>query len=98
MLGTERAREVGYIDAVAGRTEAFAGFAEAAGLDPADTRLVQGSAPGLWASLLGAESRPWGVAPAAVPTGGVPAVATSALCTATRTPMAWYGPASAVCG
>ena len=98
ILGTERAREVGYIDGVMGRTEAFTHFAEAAGLDPADTRLVQSSEPGLWATLLGAESRPWGVAPAATPVNGVPATATSTLCTATRTPMVWYGPAAAVCG
>lgn len=62
MFTGQKAKEVGYIDEVMGRDEAMRHFATGAGLDPADTKVVQATAPGLWASLFGVEARPWGVA------------------------------------
>lgn len=88
LLGTDRALEVGYIDAVMGRPEAFRHFAQEAGLDPNDTRLVQSTGLGFWGSLLGVEARPLGMAPAAQPAEGQAARVTSTLCTS-RTPLAW---------
>lgn len=98
LLATDQAEKVGYIDGVMGRDEAFRHFADAAGLDPSDTRLVEAMAPsGLWA-LFGVESRPWGVAAAAEPIGGQPARATSSLCVGAAVPTVWYGPTAGYCG
>ena len=98
ILGTDQAQQVGYIDGVMGRPEAFRHFAEASGLDPNDTKLVQSEGLGFWASLLGFETRPLGTALAAEPVEGQPAKVTSVLCTS-RTPLAWV-PEAAVgfCG
>ena len=97
MFAGQKAKEVGYVDDIMGRDEALSHFATVLGLDPADTKLVQASAPGLWASLFGVEARPWGVAPAAQPVGGQPARATAKLCTDPTTPLAWHGPLVGVC-
>lgn len=97
MFTGNKAKEVGYIDDVMGRDEAMRHFATAAGLDPADTRLVQATAPGFWATMLGAEARPWGVAPAARPTEGQPARATASVCTDATTPLLWHGTLAGVC-
>ncbi|WP_232550020.1 S49 family peptidase [Propioniciclava soli] len=98
MLGTERAQEVGYIDGVMGRPEAFRHFAEAAGLDPDDTKVEQSAGPDMWGSLFGIE-RAFGTAPAAQPVDGQPARVTSTLCTSSRTPLAWDPQAAAsFCG
>ncbi|MDO4263766.1 MAG: DUF937 domain-containing protein, partial [Deinococcus sp.] len=53
MLGTERAQQVGYIDGVMGRPEAFAHFAESSGLDAQQTKVVQAVSPSPWGSLFG---------------------------------------------
>lgn len=98
LLDTERATKVGYIDGVMGRDEAFRHFAEGAGMDPAQTRVVESLAPNAWWSLLGVESRQWGVAAAAEPIDGQPARATSSLCVGPPVPVAWYGPTAAHCG
>ena len=98
MFAPKKAKEVGYIDAEMGRDEAMRRFATDAGLDPNNTKLVESAAPGVWAQLLGAQSRPWGSAPAAVPAGGQPARATTSLCTQARTPLAYHGSVQAVCG
>lgn len=98
MFTGERAKEVGYIDETMGRTEALRHFATEAGLDPDDTKLVQAGTPGLWASLLGAESRAWGTAPAAQPEGGQPARATARMCVDPTEPLLWHGPLVGVCG
>lgn len=97
IYGPAKAKEVGYIDEQMGRDEAMRHFATVAGLDPAQTRLVQAGAPGLWATLLGAEARPWGVAPAAQPTEGQPARATASMCTSASIPLAYYGTLAGVC-
>lgn len=98
MLGTERAQQVGYIDGVMGRPEAFAHFAESSGLDAQQTKVVQAVSPSPWGSLFGIE-RVWGSAPAAQPVEGQPARATSVLCTGAATPMAWDPQAAAsFCG
>lgn len=97
MFTGQKAKEVGYIDEVMGRDEAMRHFATGAGLDPADTKVVQATAPGLWASLFGVEARPWGVAPAAQPVGGQPARATAQMCTDPTAPLVWHGPLVGVC-
>lgn len=98
LFDTARAKQVGLIDDVMGRDEAFRRFAEAAGLDPADTRVVSPQAPALWTTLLGAETRVWGEAPAARPEGGQPARATSSLCAQAGTPLVFYGSVAGICG
>jgi len=98
ILDTKRAKEFGLIDDVLGRDAAMRSFAEAAGLDPDDTRLVAPEPPSLLMQLLGAEGRVWGTAPAARPEGGQPARATSTLCTDTRLPLAYHGTLASVCG
>lgn len=98
IFAPERAVEVGYVDAELGRDEALRRFAGAAGLDPARTKLVQAGAPGLWAQLLGAESRAWGTGSAAEPIGGQPARATAAMCTDAATPLVYHGSLAAACG
>lgn len=97
IFANDRAQEVGYIDAEMGRTEAFRHFATSAGLDPANTKIVQATAPGLWASFLGAERRAWGTAPAAQPSEGQPARATSRLCTDPTVPLAVHGSLVSAC-
>ncbi|HHU39902.1 MAG TPA: S49 family peptidase [Propionibacterium sp.] len=93
----KKAEQVGYIDGTMGRDEAMRHFATEAGLDPADTRLVQSSAPGFLASFLGAEARAWGVAPAAQSVAGQPAKATASLCTDPTEPLLWHGNLVGVC-
>lgn len=97
MYTGQKAKQVGYIDDVMGRDEALRHFATAAGLDPADTKLVQATAPGFWAGILGAEARAWGVAPAVQPVAGQPLRATAKMCTDPTTPLLWHGPLVGVC-
>lgn len=94
----KKAKEVGYIDAVMDRDKAMRHFAEASGLDANDTKLEQNAAPGPWAQIFGAEMRPWGTAPAAKPTEGQPARATTSMCTDRTMPLAWHGSLASVCG
>ena len=93
-----KAKEVGLIDEEMGRDEAMRRFASDAGLDPANTRLVESKGPDLVSQLLGVEKRAWGTAPAAQPIGGQPARATATICTDARTPLAFYGEVASVCG
>lgn len=97
LFDTKRAQEVRYIDAVMTREDAFRHFAQVAGLDPDDTRVVAPTAPDLVARLLGAEARVLGHAPAAQPVGGQPARATASFCTSV-VPMAYHGSLAAACG
>lgn len=92
-----RAQEVGYIDATLGRDEAMRRFAAAAGLDPAQTKVVESVGPAAWTSLFGLEQRPWGTSPAATAQVGEPAKVTAKLCTETRTPLLLHGALSASC-
>ena len=98
IFANDKAQEIGYIDAEMGRDEAMRHFAEAAGLDPAQTRVVEPTGPSFLDSLLGAEARPLGVSLAAQPAGGQPARPTASLCTDPTTPLAWHGPLVGVCG
>lgn len=93
-----RAQEVGYIDATLGRDEAMRHFATAAGLDPAQTKVVESVGPASWTSLFGIEQRPWGLSPAATAQGGQPVKVTAKLCTETRTPLLLHGALAAACG
>lgn len=98
IFANERAKQIGYIDEQMNRDEAFRHFATASGLDPAQTKIVESGAPGLWASLLGAQNRAWGVAPAAQPIAGQAPRATSRLCTDPTLPLAHHGSLVSVCG
>lgn len=91
------AQKLGLVDAVMNRDEAFRHFAEVAGLDPNDTRVVVPAAPTLAARLLGAEARVLGHAPAAQPVAGQPARATASFCSS-LVPMAYHGSLASLCG
>lgn len=93
-----KAKEIGYIDEQMGRDEAMRHFAQAAGLDPAQTRVVQSTGPSFLQSLLGAQVRPLGVAPAAEATAGQPVRATARMCHDTTMPLAQHGSLVGVCG
>lgn len=97
IFDTKGALDAGYIDAVMTRDEAFKHFAEAAGVDPNDTKVIAPTAPSFLMSLLGAESRVFGTAPAYVPQPGQPAQATASFCRST-VPMAYHGSLVGVCG
>ncbi len=98
MFNGQTAVSNGYVDAISGRDEAFRGFAERAGIDPADTRVQQATAPGWLASLAGVDSRIPGVAPAVEPKEGVPAQADARLCAGTPQVLAHQGDLSSFCG
>ncbi|MEA5153719.1 S49 family peptidase [Raineyella sp.] len=87
-----------YADAVGGQDEAFRDFATRSGVDPADTRVEQATAPGLLATLLGVEARPLGVAPAAKAEGNTPARATAKICSGAPQVLAYQGDTAAFCG
>ncbi|WP_052462219.1 S49 family peptidase [Nigerium massiliense] len=98
MFDTKRAQENKLIDATMGRDEAFRDFAGFAGLDPNDTKVVVASAPPMWTSLLGAQSRVYGEAPPVRPEGGQPARVTNSLCVGAPAPIAYAGDLHQVCG
>ena len=98
IFNTVKATENKLIDGTAGRDEAFRDFATLSGLDPNDTKLVQATAPSVWAQVLGAEAHPWGVAPAAQPQDGQPPIVTSKLCTGAPTGLAYHGDPLEFCG
>ena len=92
------AQRYGLIDAQMGRDEALRHFAEKAGVDPNNTRLVQSAGSSLLNQLFGADARPLGVSPAVKPTGGQPARASAAICATSVKPVALHGDLSAFCG
>lgn len=98
VYGTADAKKHKLIDDSMGRDEAFRHFAQKAGLDPDDTKIVQAAAPSVWAQLLGAQSHPFGVAPAASAPAGQQVRVTSALCTAAPNVLVYHGDLAAVCG
>ena len=90
-----RAQEYGLIDGVLGRDEFFRHAAEAAGLDPDDTRVEAIRPPSTWEVFLGVE-RPFGVAPAVETGDGVVPVLSPAFCRATQ-PLALSGSVEGLC-
>ncbi len=98
IYGTADAEKNKLIDATMGREEAFRHFAEKAGLDPDDTKVVQAVGPTLLEQLMGAESRAYGTAPAASAPAGQPVRVTSTLCTTGPQVLAYHGDPAAVCG
>lgn len=98
LFGTEGAEANGLIDDTMGRDEAFRHFAEAAGLDPDNTRVVAPQPPSPWAQLLGVEARVYGQALPARPEGGQPARVTSTLCSGSFSVLAYHGDLASVCG
>ena len=98
IFGTEGAEANGLIDDTLGRDEAFRHFAEKAGLDPNNTKIVAPEPPSPWAQLLGVEARVYGQALPARPEAGQPARVTSTLCSGSFTVLAWHGDLASVCG
>ncbi len=98
VYGTADAEKNKLIDATMGREEAFRHFAEKAGLDPNDTKVVQAASPTMLEQLLGAQAHPFGTAPAASAPAGQPVRVTSVLCTAGPQVMAYHGDPAAICG
>ena len=96
LFDTARAEEQGLIDGVLGRDEFFRHAAEAAGLDPADTRVEAVRAPSAWEVFLGA-SRSYGQAPAVEQGSGIVPALNTAFCDATQ-PLAFAGDVASVCG
>ena len=96
LYDSERAQEYGLIDGVLGRDEFFRHAAEAAGLDPDDTRVEAVRQPSSWEVFLGVE-RPIGVAPAALTGEGVVPVLSPAFCRASQ-PLALAGSLEGLCG
>lgn len=98
LFDAQAAKANGLIDDVMGRDEFFRHAAEAAGLDPAETRVEAGIVNmGLMASLLGVEAgRPVGQAPAAKQGVGIVPVLSPAICSGQR-PLVYAGDFSGVC-
>ena len=96
LYDSERAQEYGLIDGVLGRDEFFRHAAEAAGLDPEDTRVEAVRQPSSWEVFLGVE-RPFGVAPAVLTGEGVVPVLSPAFCRASQ-PLALAGSLEGLCG
>lgn len=94
----ETAKKKGLVDEVLGRDEAYREAAKANGLDPADTRLEASTMPGFLNSLLGAEARIYGQAPAATAEKGRAVRITSVICTGSPQVLAWNGPTTQFCG
>ncbi|MEL4356835.1 MULTISPECIES: S49 family peptidase [unclassified Luteococcus] len=94
----ETAKAKKLVDDVMGRDEAYQEAARLNGLDPKDTRLEAASAPSFMRTLLGAESRIYGQAPAATAQEGQPPQVTSALCTGRPQVLVWNGPTRQFCG
>lgn len=86
------------IDDVMNREDAMREAARMNGLDPADTRLQKASTPGFLDTLLGAESRIYGQAPAATAQDGQPLRVTSVICSGQPQVLAWSGPTVQLCG
>lgn len=87
----------GLIDAELGIDEAYRRTAELAGVDPAQTRIVTATTPGLLEQLLGVERRVLGQAPALDATAD-PARVTASLCSATPTIRLYHGSLASFCG
>ena len=98
MFDPDTAKANGLIDEVLGRDEFFRHAAEAAGLDPADTRVEMLSVPTGWESLLGISAdRVPGYAPPVDQGPGMTPVLSSAICSGSQ-PLAFAGDLSSVCG
>lgn len=98
MFDGKTATEKKLIDGVAGRDEAFRDFAQIAGLDPAQTKVVAATAPSVFAQMMGAEARVWGESLPAPAVNGQAPRATSALCSGNSTILAFQGSITGVCG
>lgn len=97
IFATAQAQEYGLIDGVMGREEFFAHAAEAAGLDPQETRVDKFTYPtGFLGSLLGVE-RIHGHSPVAEQGAGVTPSLSRAICGPTSV-LAHYGPLTSACG
>lgn len=97
IFDTAKAKEYKLIDGVSGRDAFFRHAAEAAGLDPEDTKVEQFTQDaGLLGQILGVE-RAYGQAPAAVQGEGVTPSLSQSICGA-QAIIALHGPKAALCG
>ncbi len=96
LYDSRRAQELGLIDGVMGREDFFRHAAEAAGLDPDDTRVEAVQPPDMWEAWLGVE-RPFGQSPAVDAREGVRPAVSGAFCGGGQ-PLAFAGRLPAVCG
>lgn len=91
------AEENKLIDGTMGIDEAFRHFAESAGLDPADTKVVAPSQPSFLDTLLSSDTRRPGEALPVVPQQGVRSVTAAAICGPGVTVLAYHGNPVGVC-
>lgn len=98
LFDAQTAKEKKLVDEVMNREDALREAAKLNGLDPADTKMQAATAPGFLDSLLGAESRIHGQAPAVAAQQGQPPVVTSVICSGQPQVLAWSGPTTAFCG
>ncbi|MCG6567970.1 S49 family peptidase [Tessaracoccus sp. ZS01] len=96
LFDPETAKEHGLIDDIMGRDAFFRHAAEAAGLDPDNTRVEATRQPTAWEALLGAQ-RAFGEAPAVEQGPGMVPAVSRALCGGGQ-PLAFSGELAAVCG
>ncbi|MEL4505817.1 S49 family peptidase [Luteococcus sp. H138] len=94
----ETAKSKKLVDDVMGRNEAYREAAKVNGLDPDDTKMEAASMPSFMRSLLGAEARIYGQAPAATAQNGQPPQVTSVICTGRPQVLVWNGPTKQFCG
>lgn len=95
MFDPQTALNYGLIDQVMNRNDALAHAAEMNGLDPADTKVITPSEPGLFSSLLGAESRVWGHNVPLSTNDGMSA--SSEICNGAPSVLAYHGSLTGVC-
>ncbi|MDO5498306.1 MAG: S49 family peptidase, partial [Propionibacteriaceae bacterium] len=94
----QTAEEKGLIDGRLGVDEAYRHYATEAGFDPADTKVVAPTTPGMLGSLLGAERRVPGQALPVATQAGVRPVTAPAFCGPALTVLAFQGDLSRACG
>ncbi|MGO4957767.1 S49 family peptidase [Luteococcus sp. Sow4_B9] len=94
----QTAKEKKLVDDVMNRDQAYREAATMNGLDPEDTKLEAATPPGFLDTLLGAEARIYGQAPAATAEKGQPVRVTSVICTGSPQVLAWNGPTTQFCG
>lgn len=97
LFDNKTAQEKHLIDGTLGVDAAYQHFATEAGLDPKDTKIVATAAPGLVASLLGAEHRVPGEALPVATQAGVRPVTAASICGPGATVLAYHGDPSRSC-
>jgi protease IV len=92
------AEQKGLIDGTMGVDEAYRHFANSAGIDPADTKVVAANMPSPLQTLLGAEARVRGQALPVKAAPGVRPVTAASVCGSATTVLAYHGNPQRDCG